>query len=92
MNNSKTAIIAIMAILASCSHNHGDEHAEDAHSDAHDHAELIELPDAQAERFGVKVDTVFPGPFATVIPAVGVIERSASDAAGAVAPTAGIVR
>lgn len=90
---NKTAIIATIANLAiiGCSHNHGHE-AEEAHGHDHDHEGLIELSDSQAARFGVKVDTIVPAPFATVIRAVGVIERSASDAASAVAPTAGIVR
>lgn len=86
-------MIAKVAILATigCTDNHDHHEAED-HDHDHDHAGLIELSDSQAARFGVRVDTVFPAPFATVIRAVGVIERSASDAAGAVAPTAGIVR
>lgn len=89
--NNKSLLTVIAAILASCSHNHGGEHS-DEHGHDHDHEGLIELSDSQAARFGVKVDTIVPAPFATVIRAVGVIERSASDAASAAAPAAGIVR
>lgn len=72
-------------------HNHS-EHSELAEHSGHDHEDLIELPAEQAERFGVEVDTIMPAPFATVIRAGGIIERSAADAVSAVAPTAGIVR
>ncbi len=96
IKNYRIAILAILAILATLgctpAHKAEDAHDEHDHDHDHEHAELIELSDSQAERFGVKVDTVYPAPFATVIRAVGVIERSAADAADAVAPTAGVVR
>lgn len=79
--------------LTSCvhdKHDHEHEEAEEAHH--HEEEGLIELSDEQAARFGVKVDTVVAGDFATVITASGIIERSNSDAATASAPTSGIVR
>lgn len=80
--------------LCACGPKEGAHSDEGAAAEGHDHdsPELIELADYQAERFGVVVDTVRPGDFATVIRASGVIERSADNAATASAPAAGIVR
>ncbi|MDE6367188.1 MAG: hypothetical protein K2L33_06340, partial [Muribaculaceae bacterium] len=94
MNKSLTiTALALAMAMTACGGHHHNESTETAETDHHDHDdELIELPHEQAERFGVEVDTVRSGDFATVIHASGIIERSAADATTATAPTAGIVR
>ena len=94
MNKSLTiTALALAMAMTACGGHHHNESTETAEAAHHDHdAELIELPHEQAERFGVEVDTVRSGDFATVIHASGIIERSAADATTATAPTAGIVR
>lgn len=90
----KKHLLPLIALaLTACAHDHTDNHGE-ATAEAHDHdgAELIELDDHQAERFGVKTDTVEAREFATVVRCSAVIERSASDAATATAPLGGSVR
>lgn len=87
----KIIYIAAAICLAACSNGH----KEDSHGAEKEHGheeELIELSDEQAARFGVTVDTVRPGYFATVISASGIVERSSADAATASAPIAGIVK
>lgn len=82
--------LTLISLLASCSHSEHSENSE--HSDGHEDHDLIELSAEQAERFGVKTDSIAPGPFATVVRASGVIERAADAAVSAVAPVAGTVK
>lgn len=84
-------MIAALALCA-CGNKEASRSAEEAEAPGHDRPDLIELADELAERFGVEVDTVAPGEFATVIHASGIIERSAANAATATAPAAGIIR
>lgn len=92
--NKILAFAAAMALAACSGHKEHADHADHpAEADGHkEHSDLIELSDHQAEQFGVAVDTIFPGEFATTIRCSGIIERSASDAATVSATTAGIVR
>lgn len=85
--------LAVAAAFSACSPTPGNHEAA-AETEAHDHgsAELIELADEQARRFGVAVDTVRPGEFATVVRCSGVIERSAANLSTASAPKSGVVR
>ncbi|MDE6513294.1 MAG: efflux RND transporter periplasmic adaptor subunit [Muribaculaceae bacterium] len=95
MLKTKIFIAAAALICWGCARNHEhSEHSEFSEHSEHEHDEhsdLIELPDEQAEHFGVEVDTVYPAPFATVLRASGVIERSAANTAEAVAPVAGTI-
>lgn len=88
-------IVAALALCA-CGHgSHGHNHAEaDEPAEEHHehHADLIELPAEQAERFGVVTDTVEAGDFNVTIRCSGMVERDASNAATATAPMSGVVR
>lgn len=84
------------ALLAACTSNHHHSHesheAKESHGHHHHHESLIELAEEQAQRLGVKYETVTVGEFATVIQCSGIIERSASNTSTATAPTSGIIR
>lgn len=84
--------IAAALCLSACAHDHKTNAEREEKAREHEHSGLIELADEQAERFGVKVDTVRPGEFSTVFPASGIIERTSANAATASAPISGIVR
>lgn len=84
----KLLFITTAAFLCACSSPDRKEEAAGEH--AHDSA-LIELADEQAERFGVTVDTVRSGEFATVVRCSGIVERSATDAVTLSAPKSGVV-
>lgn len=88
----KKLLILTALCLCACGHKDGAHIETEAADDHHHDGALIELADEQAERLGVKTDTVRPGDFSTVIPASGIIERSSANSATATAPTAGIVR
>lgn len=85
--------------LAHHHHHHHHHHSEEAHHnhshghEGHDHGngdEIILKPE-QAKLMGVKVQTIKPGQFNSVIKVSGEIEESATGAAVASAPTSGIV-
>lgn len=84
--------MAAALCLSACAHDHKSHSEGEEKTHEHEHPGLIELADEQAERFGVRVDTVRPGEFSTVFPASGVIERTSANAATASAPISGIVR
>lgn len=72
-------------------HDHEHEHGHEGH-EGHAHAggEIILEPEVAA-RFGVRVDTVAPGDFATTLRASGTVMASGESDAVVSAPTAGIV-
>lgn len=80
--------------------HHHDEEAHDHNEDAHGHGEGTEkngnneivLHPAQAEKFGVEVDTVKPGQFNEVIRTTGQIVDNPSSLSVVSAPSAGIVK
>ena len=86
----KSYLILLCLAMTACGHDHNSH--KDAEEANHHDSELIELSDSQAARFGVSVDTVRPGDFATIISASGIIERSNGNAATASAPISGIVK
>ena len=91
----KTRIIilftAISALTWSCSHSH-EEHGH-TEAETHEHAPgVIVLHEDAAARFGVKTDTIVPGPFHAVVKAAGQVTQSSGDDAIASTPTAGILR
>lgn len=88
----KLLIITAALSLCACGHKEAAHTEIEADGDNHSGETLIELADEQAKHLGVRVDTVRPGDFSTVIRASGVIERSSANSATATAPTAGIVR
>jgi len=90
-----TLFIAAALALCACGHDGHDHNRTETEEPAehHDnHAELIELSAGQAERFGVITDTVEAGDFNVSIRCSGIVERDASNAATATAPTSGVVR
>lgn len=88
----KIFLFAFVTVLVACGHNHNHDAAEaEAHEHEHE-GDLIELEDDQAERFGVVVETITPGEFATTMHCSGVIERAASEVSTVYAPAAGIVK
>lgn len=88
----KTIIFVVAASLMACSHNHDKHHAEEAAEEHQHHEPLIELADEQAQRFGVKTETIHAGEFNAVIRCSAVVERDASNATTASAPVSGIIR
>lgn len=90
----KTLLFASL-LLAACGHDDHQRHShDDQAAEAHEHesSALIELTDDQAERFGVEVEEVQPGEFASVIRCSGIVDRSAANLATASAPASGVVR
>lgn len=96
----KIFLIGILAFascaLYSCgdkhSHAHTDETEEADHDHDHDHDGIVVLHDEMAERFGVKVDSIYAAPMAGSMRCSAVIERAAGSEGIASAPIAGIVR
>lgn len=98
--------IAVAAVAAGChhehdhdhdhdhGHDHGHEHAHEAEAPEHkhEHPGIIELHDHAAERFGVRLDTLRPGNFNTVVRASGTVTQASGERGTVSAPTAGIVR
>lgn len=99
----KVFYVGIMAIaLTACSHkDHDHEHeghdhdAEVAEATDHDHDKepdgIVVLHDEMAERFGVKVDSVYSAPMAATVRCSAIIERASGSEGIASAPVAGIV-
>lgn len=79
-------------------HDHEDEDPDehDGHDihghEGHDHSGLIELKEAQAERFGVKTERINPSDFSEVTVVSGRIESKASDEGVATATRNGILK
>ncbi len=102
----KVFFVGIMAFaLTACSHkDHDHDHEHEGHDHAselaeaeeHDHEKepdgIVVLHDEMAERFGVKVDSVYAAPMAESIRCSAVIERAAGSEGVVPAPVAGIVR
>lgn len=83
-------IIAASLSIGSCARN---EHSDIIETqDKHDHEGEIILSHEDAERFGVKTDTIFPQPFNSVIRVTGQLSGNATDEATISAPTAGIIK
>lgn len=104
----KYLYIGIMAFaLTACGHKeHDHDHEHEGHDHDtevaeakdhdHDHEKepdgIVVLHTEMAERFGVKVDSVFSAPMAGSIRCSAVIERAAGSEGTVAAPVAGIVR
>ena len=97
----KIFFVGIMAFaLTACSHKNHDHdhegHDHDAEIVDHDHNQepdgIVVLHDEMAERFGVRVDTIYSAPMAGSIRCSAVIERAVGSEGIAAAPVAGIVR
>ena len=88
----KYIILPLIAVLSSCGgQKQGDSHGGEAAEKSDEHGEIV-LHKEVADQFGVVVDSVASGDFATTVRAAGVV-LTASAADGVVsAPTAGIVR
>ncbi len=80
--------------LSHAGHNHNHPEGHIHGNDSHEEGEgsgIIMLHAAEAERFGVKADTLRPGGFSDGIRATGRVLAGATDAAVVAAPTSGIV-
>ena len=93
----KVFILPLIAMLTACGghgHNHEEHHHEhEHHAEAHhsEHGEIV-LHKEVADRFGVEIDTVAIGDFATTVRAAGVVHTSGTADAVVSAPTSGILR
>ena len=85
-----SCFIALVTLsFSSCSRN---EHSEISESqDKHDHEGEIIISHEDAERFGVKTDTIILQPFNSIIRVTGQLSGNATDEATVSAPTAGII-
>lgn len=89
--------LAIAALLPGCNKGKADDelahhHHEHAEASPEGHSEEIVLHEHEAERFGVKSDTIRPGEFFETIEASGRVMPSPADNSIVSAPTSGTVR
>ena len=90
----KYIILPLIAVLSSCGGQHrGDGHVHEGEAaEKHDeHGEIV-LHKEVADQFGVVIDSVASGDFATTVRAAGVVLTASTSDAVVSAPTAGIVR
>lgn len=83
--------LALAVVGTACHHGH-DHHEEEAEEHHHDDPGIIELHDHAAGRFGLRLDTLRPASFSTVIRCSGTVTQAAGDRGTVSAPSAGIVR
>lgn len=94
-NSFLIGIVAlVLGSLAGCGHK--DPNADSVEVAAHDHEHepdgIVMLHDEMAERFGVRVDSIYATPMAGSIRCSAVIERGVGSEGIASAPIAGIIR
>lgn len=80
-----------LVLVASCSGSHSahEEHAEDAHKDAH--ANEVVMSEQAFDAAGIRFETVAPGDFREAVKASGVIENAQGAVRVISAPATGIV-
>lgn len=94
-NSFLIGIVAlVLGSLAGCGHK--ESNADSVEVVAHDHEHepdgIVMLHDEMAERFGVRVDSIYATPMAGSIRCSAVIERGVGSEGIASAPIAGIIR
>lgn len=90
----KYIILPLIAVLSSCGGQHrgdGHDHEGEAAEKHDEHGEIV-LHKEVADQFGVVIDSVACGDFATTVRAAGVVLTASTSDAVVSAPTAGIVR
>ncbi len=90
----KYIILPLIAVLSSCGGQHrgdGHDHEGEAAEKYDEHGEIV-LHKEVADQFGVVIDSVASGDFATTVRAAGVVLTASTSDAVVSAPTAGIVR